>query len=68
MLARHFSIRRVNTSDLLTSDMNIQLGTYYLRTLLKEFNGQMEWVLAAYNAGPGRSGTMAQLGTIRRNR
>jgi soluble lytic murein transglycosylase len=54
-MARHFSIRRVSTSDLTTADLNIQLGTYYLRTLLDRFNGQMEWVLAAYNAGPGRS-------------
>jgi soluble lytic murein transglycosylase len=54
-LARHFAIRRLGTSDLTTPDLNIQLGTYYLRTLLDRFNGQMEWVLAAYNAGPGRS-------------
>ena len=54
-MARHFSIRRVDTSDLMSPDMNIQLGTYFLRTLLDRFNGQMEWVLAAYNAGPGRS-------------
>lgn len=54
-MARHFSIRRVDTSDLMTVDLNIQLGTYFLRTLLDRFNGQMEWVLAAYNAGPGRS-------------
>jgi soluble lytic murein transglycosylase len=54
-MARHFSIRRVNTADLMTAGLNIQLGTYYLRDLLDHFNGQMEWVLAAYNAGPGRS-------------
>lgn len=54
-MARHFNIRRVDTPDLMTVDLNIQLGTYFLRTLLDRFNGQMEWVLAAYNAGPGRS-------------
>jgi soluble lytic murein transglycosylase len=54
-MARHFSIRRVGTSDLMTAGLNIQLGTYYLRHLLDRFSGQMEWVLAAYNAGPGRS-------------
>jgi soluble lytic murein transglycosylase len=54
-MARHFSIHRVTTSDLMTSDLNIKLGTYFLRNLLDRYNGQMEWVLAAYNAGPGRS-------------
>lgn len=54
-LARHFSIRRVDTSELLTPDLNIELGTYFLRTLLDRYNGQMDWVLAAYNAGPTRS-------------
>jgi soluble lytic murein transglycosylase len=54
-MARHFNIRRVSTSDLTTPDLNIKLGTYYLRNLLDRYNGQMEWVLAAYNAGPGRS-------------
>ncbi len=61
-MARHFSIRRVSTSDLMTPDLNIQLGTYFLRNLLDRFNGQMEWVLAAYNAGPGRSDTWRNWG------
>jgi soluble lytic murein transglycosylase len=54
-MARHFSIRRVTTSDLMTSDLNIKLGTYFLRNLLDRYNGQMEWVLAAYNGGPSRA-------------
>jgi soluble lytic murein transglycosylase len=54
-MGRHFSIRRVSTSDLMTSDLNIKLGTYFLRNLLDRYNGQMEWVLAAYNGGPSRA-------------
>jgi soluble lytic murein transglycosylase len=54
-LARHFGLRRIDTSQLMTPDRNIQLGTYYLRTLLNQFNNQMELVLAAYNGGPGRA-------------
>jgi soluble lytic murein transglycosylase len=54
-MARHFGIRRLDTSQLVTADRNIQLGTYYLRTLANQFGGQMELALAAYNAGPGRA-------------
>lgn len=32
---------------------NIFAGTRYLRTLLDTFSGDLELVLAAYNAGPG---------------
>lgn len=35
-------------------DTNIQLGTYYLRHVLDEMNGQPLMATAAYNAGPGR--------------
>ncbi len=61
-MARHFSIRRISTADLETADLNIRLGTFYLRTLLDRFNNQMEWVLAAYNAGPSRSDTWRNWG------
>lgn len=35
-------------------ETNIQLGTYYLRHVLDEMNGQPLMATAAYNAGPGR--------------
>jgi soluble lytic murein transglycosylase len=54
-LARHFGIRRFNSAQLLTADRNIQLGTYFFRTLIDSNGGQAEIALAAYNAGPGRS-------------
>ncbi|MDO7906092.1 lytic transglycosylase domain-containing protein [Paenibacillus sp. JX-17] len=34
-------------------EMNIELGTWYLRKLSKQFGGNQTAVIAAYNAGPG---------------
>lgn len=35
-------------------DMNLQLGTGYLKLILDDFQGSMPLATAAYNAGPGR--------------
>ena len=40
-------------SRLVDPETNIELGTYYLQSLLKETGGSIELALAAYNAGPG---------------
>jgi soluble lytic murein transglycosylase len=53
-LARHFGIRRFDSTQLLTADRNIQLGAYYFRSLLDSF-GEPEIALASYNAGPSRA-------------
>lgn len=34
--------------------LNIQMGTYYLAKLLRQFKGHVPLALAAYNAGPAR--------------
>ncbi|HEX7958207.1 MAG TPA: lytic transglycosylase domain-containing protein, partial [Pyrinomonadaceae bacterium] len=54
------SARRAGVSDAITTEtllsnprMNIQLGTSYLREQLDKY-GRIEYVAAAYNAGPGR--------------
>ncbi len=54
-LARHFGIRRFSARDLLTAGRNVQLGTYFFKTLLDNNGGEPEIALAAYNAGPSRS-------------
>ncbi|HKP72009.1 MAG TPA: transglycosylase SLT domain-containing protein, partial [Pyrinomonadaceae bacterium] len=53
--ARKYGIQRTVTADVLLSDpqLNIQIGTGYLRDQLDRF-GRIEYVAAAYNAGPGR--------------
>ena len=54
--ARKYGITRTITRDVLLSDpqLNIKIGTGYLRDQLDAF-GRIEYVAAAYNAGPGRA-------------
>jgi soluble lytic murein transglycosylase len=54
--ARKYGITRNITKDVLLSDpqLNIAVGTGYLRDQLNTF-GRIEYVAAAYNAGPGRA-------------
>ena len=41
------------TGDLLDPYVNTDVGSRYVRSLLKDYDGDIERVLAAYNAGPG---------------
>ncbi|MGI9104844.1 MAG: transglycosylase SLT domain-containing protein [Pyrinomonadaceae bacterium] len=54
--ARKYGITRSVTVEALLSDpqLNIQIGTGYLRDQIDRF-GRIEYVAAAYNAGPGRA-------------
>ncbi len=51
------SLKKVELREnkqLFDPELNIKLGTHYLKQLSKRFKGKKEWVLAAYNAGPHR--------------
>ena len=50
-VARKQGIKRFTTSQLLNPSTNLQLGTVNLRQVLDRFGGQVEYALAAYNAG-----------------
>ncbi|MGO4495845.1 lytic transglycosylase domain-containing protein [Paenibacillus sp. 2RAB27] len=39
--------------DLLRVDINIYLGSWYLNWLIKHYNGNLVYAIAAYNAGQG---------------
>jgi tetratricopeptide (TPR) repeat protein len=45
--------RLVGCDDSYDPRQNILGGTNYLRMMLKRFDGQLDYALAAYNAGPG---------------
>jgi len=64
-LARHFGVRRLNATQLLTADRNVQLGTYYFRNLMNSYGGQVEIALASYNAGPSRASLWRTWGPFR---
>jgi soluble lytic murein transglycosylase len=57
---KHFSI-----SSLFVPGINIQLGTHYFHEMVTQYNGQVEYALAAYNAGSNRVDDWRQSGRFR---
>lgn len=54
-VAQRDAITLENEASILIPDINIQLGTGYLRYLMDRFDNNKILVTAAYNAGPSRS-------------
>jgi soluble lytic murein transglycosylase len=53
-LARQEGLTNFQTYQLLNPEINIRLGTRYLKQLIDHFGGVQEYALAAYNAGDSR--------------
>jgi soluble lytic murein transglycosylase len=51
-IAGKVGCRYFNPAFLYRSNLNIQFGSYYLSSLLNEFNGEKYLAVASYNAGP----------------
>jgi soluble lytic murein transglycosylase len=47
--------KKFEKNMLFRADLNIELGTYYIRYLLDKFDGDLNWAVAAYNAGEGNA-------------
>ena len=53
-LAGELQLKYSMPERLFDAEMNINMGTYYLRKLLDRYEQRIEFALAAYNAGPHR--------------
>lgn len=51
--------------DIFDAETNIELGTYYMATLLNYYNNNMYLALSAYNAGIGNVNKWIENGTIK---
>jgi soluble lytic murein transglycosylase len=65
LLARKNGIKPFTISLLLQPEININLGTTYLRMLLDEWGGKWEETLASYNAGKTRVSSWITWGQYR---
>jgi len=64
-LSRHLRIRPYSTARLFQPQVNLQLGTYYLRSVVDSVDGRWEAALAAYNAGLSRAKDWSKWGEFR---
>ena len=53
-LAKEMKIRHFSSDELLQPATNLQLGTRYFKKVVDHYDGQVEYALAAYNAGENR--------------
>jgi peptidoglycan lytic transglycosylase len=53
-MAKEMKIRHFSSDELLVADTNLRLGTRYFRQIVDHYDGQVEYALAAYNAGENR--------------
>jgi soluble lytic murein transglycosylase len=64
-LSRKLKIVPYSTPRLFQPSVNLQLGTFYLKTMLERLNGHAEAALAAYNAGLSRAHAWLSWGEFR---
>ncbi len=53
-MAKEVKLRNFSTDVLYSPNVNLELGTRYFKHMVDHYNGQIEYALAAYNAGEER--------------
>lgn len=53
-VAKQIKLKHYSASQLYTPAVNLQLGTHYFKSVVDKYDGQLEYALAAYNAGTDR--------------
>ncbi|HWZ83914.1 MAG TPA: transglycosylase SLT domain-containing protein [Terriglobales bacterium] len=64
-VAKEIKLKGYNSSQLYTPAVNMQLGTRYFKSMVDKYGGQLEYALAAYNAGTDRVGDWLEQGHYR---
>jgi soluble lytic murein transglycosylase len=64
-LSRRLKVKAYATASLFVPAVNLQLGTFYLKTIADNLGGRLEAALAAYNAGPSRAKAWSSWGEFR---
>jgi soluble lytic murein transglycosylase len=64
-LSRKLKVKAYGTASLFVPAVNLQLGTFYLKTIVDNLGGRWEAALAAYNAGPSRAKSWSSWGEFR---
>ena len=52
-IAEQMKMENFNVNDLYNENTNIEMACWYLNNLSKEFDGDRDLIVAAYNAGRG---------------
>jgi soluble lytic murein transglycosylase len=64
-LSRKLKMKAFGTPSLFVPAVNLQLGTFYLKSIVDNLGGRWEAALAAYNAGPSRARAWSSWGEFR---
>jgi soluble lytic murein transglycosylase len=66
--AEEIGMQEIQIEDLRNPDINIKIGTWYLSSLLEEFNEDITLSLAAYNGGRGNVSKWIESGMLDKNK